>query len=65
MLPVLPHGNPFHSFPERVIPSDCSHLVWQYAGERRDSHPWILNTKDYRIKSRVLSHLFLKIITGA
>lgn len=36
----------------------------QYAGERRDPHPWILDTKDHRIKSRVLSHIFSRTLTG-
>lgn len=51
------------SLPRCLILNYCSHLVCQYAGERRDSHPWILNTKDYWIKSRMLSHIFLRIIT--
>jgi hypothetical protein len=50
--------------PKMSAASDCSHLVCQYAGERRDPYLWILDTKDYRIESRVLSHIFLRTLRG-
>ncbi|KAH6689920.1 hypothetical protein BKA61DRAFT_585123 [Leptodontidium sp. MPI-SDFR-AT-0119] len=39
--------------------------VLQYAGERRDPHPWILYTEAHRVEGRVLSHIFSRIVTAS
>lgn len=50
---------------ERVL--ELIRRLPKYAGERTertDPHPWILDTKDHRIESRVLSHIFSRTFTG-